>query len=582
MQKTAGTRAGAIPALNYVPDEVLIRFDEQTPHRLMAAAHAEVGAVVVHEYDSVPNLKLVKLPKGMRVQAALEYYKQIPGVHYVHPNSIHEVLTIPNDPLFGELWGLQNTGQRGGRPGADIHAPEAWAITTGDHEVVVAVLDTGIDYQHSDLAANMFRNEAECIPNGIDDDDNGVVDDCYGFNALDANSPPMDDEGHGTHVAGTIGAVGNNTLGVIGVNWNVRLLACKWLNYEGKGYDSDAIKCLDYVAMLKQRGVNIVATSNSWGGGAYNQGLRDAIDRQRQLGVLSVAAAGNSASNSDNDATPHYPSSYDVPNIIAVAATTRTDGLAWFSNVGRRTVHLGAPGTDILSTYLPDSSPVITGYQWLSGTSMATPHVSGVAALLKARYPAWDWKAIKNTIVASGDPLPALANTISGRRLNAERALTCANAPVLSRLTPISTSLVGSTGDPIQLSVLHINCDQPNGEVTVRVDPPGEQVVLHDDGQKPDQEPRDGIYTGQWTPTAAGTFTLTFPDGSVVTVTVPLQYHYEATAFRWRTIDGTTLNLGDNETSTISTPFSIRFAGARFPTLRVNSNGILWGQAKGL
>jgi subtilisin family serine protease len=367
MRKTADSRAGITHTPNYVPDEVLIRFDAQTPHRLMAAAHAEVGAAVVHEYDSVSGLKLVKLPKWMTVQAALEHYKKIPGVRYVYPNSIHEIheaLTIPNDPLFGELWGLQNTGQRGGKREADIHAPEAWDITTGNHEVVVAVLDTGIDLTHPDLDANLFRNELECNGvDGIDNDGNGIVDDCYGYNTLDENSTPMDDEGYGTHVAGTIGAVGNNTLGVVGVNWNVRLLACKWINSEGKGSESDAIKCLDYVARLKQRGVNIVATSNSWGGGSYNQGLRDAIDRQRQLGILFVAAAGNSASNSDNDAAPHYPSSYDVPNIIAVAATTRTDGLAWFSNVGRRTVHLGAPGMDILSTYLPESSPVIAGYQ---------------------------------------------------------------------------------------------------------------------------------------------------------------------------------------------------------------------------
>jgi len=244
MSELVGTRAGVIHAPASVPDEVLVQFDEQAPHSLMAAAHAEVGATVVQEYDSlVPHLKLGKIPKGMTMQAALECYKKIPGVRYVHENGIAKALTNSDDPLFGMQWGLENTGQQGGKSGADIRAPKAWDITTGDRNVVVAVLDTGIDYDHPDLAGNMFRNEVECIPNGVDDDGNGFVDDCYGINPLHQNSNPMDDNGHGTHVAGTIGAVGHHTLGVVGVNENVRLMACKWMDYKGEGKIADAIKC---------------------------------------------------------------------------------------------------------------------------------------------------------------------------------------------------------------------------------------------------------------------------------------------------------------------------------------------------
>src|SRR4029077_3549531 len=179
----------------------------------------------------------------------------------------------------------------GGTPAADIHAPEAWDITTGSSTVVVAMLDSGIDYTHPDLVANMFRNEADCNGNGIDDDGNGYVDDCYGIDLVNHDSDPMDDNQHGTHTAGTVGAAGNNGVGVVGVNWNVKLMPCKFLGASGSGSTAGAIACLDYVKMMKDRGVNIVATNNSWGGGGFSQALFDAIDMQRQRGILYIAAA---------------------------------------------------------------------------------------------------------------------------------------------------------------------------------------------------------------------------------------------------------------------------------------------------
>lgn len=359
-----------------------MRFRAGTPKLRAEAAHAAVKAQVVRSFKAVRDLELVRLPEGAAVGAALNAYRKDPAVLYAEPDYAVHVLQnplTPNDPRFPEMWNLHNTGQNGGTPGADIHAPEAWGITTGSTNLVVGVIDTGIDYNHEDLNANMFRNPLDCNNNGIDDDGNGFVDDCYGIDTFNDDSDPMDDHGHGTHVAGTIGAAGNNGIGVVGVNWQVKLLACKFINSGGWGYESDAISCLDYMATMKDRGVNLVATNNSWGGDAFSQALLDAIDSHRQRGILFIAAAGNAAS--DNDGSSLFPAGYYLPNLIAVAATDPSDSLASFSNFGRRSTHLGAPGVDILS-----STPGNT-YSTYSGTSMAAPHVTGVAALLAAQDP---------------------------------------------------------------------------------------------------------------------------------------------------------------------------------------------------
>jgi len=566
-----GAEAEGARGPKYVPNQLLVRFRAGTPRAWQEGAHAGLKAQVLRRYRSVGNLALVRLPQGMSVEEAVKLYRRDPNVLYAEPDYLLYADVIPNDTSFSELWGLHNTGQSGGTPDADIDAPAAWDLTTGSDTVVVAVIDTGIDYTHEDLAANMLQLEANCS-DGLDNDGNGHIDDCFGLDTFNADSDPMDDNGHGTHVAGTIGARGNNGVGVVGVNWRVSLLACKFVGEGGSGPTSAAIACLDYLADLKQNhGVNLVATNNSWGGGGFSQSLFDAIDAHRQLGILFIAAAGNDGT--DNDASPHFPSNYYLPNVISVAATDRNDARASFSNFGRRSVHVGAPGSSILSTTPPALGDP---YSTSSGTSMATPQVTGAAALLKAENPARDWIAIKNLILAGGDTKTSLNATVTGKRLNAFGAMTCLNSVVESRLQPVTSATTAAVGSPVTLSVLHINCAAPNGNVDVTVNPGNTTVTLVDDGAGADQEAGDGIYSGGWVPSATGTHTLTFPGGDLVTVSVLTDYTQAATAFSYRTLNKPkNLNLGDDTVGVINSPFPILFGGGSFSSVRVSSNGLL-------
>ncbi len=522
-QHTIRPGGGTTDQKPYVADEILVKFKETANPAARSLAHRTHKAAVVKRYRHVQDLERVRLSPGMSVERAIKLYKDNPEVLYAEPNYRVQKLAEPNDPLFPSQWSLQNTGQNGGLPGADIKSVDAWNITTGSSDVVVAVIDSGIDYLHPDLVANLWRNEADCNNNGVDDDGNGYIDDCYGIDTINSDSDPMDDESHGTHVAGIIGAVGNNSLGVVGVARNVKILSCKFIGADGFGTVADAIECLDYVKTMKERGTNIIASNNSWGSDGYSQALADAVTMQLTAGILFIAAGPSGIGN--NDVAPEYPSSLYLPNVISVAATDNRDCKSNFSRYGRRTVHLGAPGEDILSTTIGGT------YSMFSGTSMAAAHVTGAAVLLKAQNPSRDWRAIKNLLLAGGDfgqcPFQTLDSLITARRLDLYGSLTCSNSTVIRRLRPygIDDPIEESTvrlavGRPLLLSMLHIRCDQPNGDVSVTVNPGGEQIILRDDGNGADVAAGDGIYSAQWVPTSGGTFDLSFSNGDLVRVEV--------------------------------------------------------------
>jgi len=332
----------------------------------------------------------------------------------VEPDFLVYSSTEPNDPSFqnGSQWSLNNFGQSGGTAGADISATDAWEIRNDASSVVVGVVDTGIRTTHQDLVDNLWVNSGEIAGNGQDDDGNGVIDDVHGFNAIDDNGDPTDFDGHGTHVSGTVGAQGNNDTGVSGVSWNVQLMGLRFLGAQG-GFTSDAIEAIDYGRVA---GVDIL--NNSWGGGGFSTALFNAIQRAEDADILFVVAAGNDSSN--NDTNPAYPASYTLDSVVSVASSTRTDALSSFSNFGSNSVDLAAPGSSILSSFVTSN----TSYATLSGTSMASPHVAGAAALLRAEFPSESFAEIKARLLDTVDIIPAFSGTsLTGGRLNLLGAL---------------------------------------------------------------------------------------------------------------------------------------------------------------
>lgn len=491
----------------YVPGEVLVKFRSGISRSVARATHRSVGFRVIKRFRRI-SVDHVKIPDNRSVEDAIATYRLHPDVEYVEPNYYRHATDIPNDTFFSLMWGLHNTGQTlpgdssPGTPDADIDCPEVWDTQTGDANVVIAVLDTGVDLDHVDLADNIWSNTDEWSgdansdgfpgveavdddgdassdaesntndgidndgdglvdENGIDfrdedvmaadydqdderlvgpdgeygtgddddddialapndDDENGYIDDMNGWDFVAYSNDPDDDHSedeiyHGTHVSGTIGAVGNNGTGVTGVSWSASIMPLKILDEHGTGSVADEIKAIDYAI---DNGAQII--NASFGGGSSVSSEYSAIQSAGAAGILFVAAAGNDGR--DLDLLPVYPAGYNLANIIAVAATDNNDALASFSNYGATSVDVAAPGVKIASTKAGDS------YQYLSGTSMATPHVSGLAALIWAENPGFSYGDVKDGILNGVDVLPALTGKIlMAGRINAYNSITPAD-----------------------------------------------------------------------------------------------------------------------------------------------------------
>ena len=409
----------------FAPDRILVKTKEDAPAEVVETINRKNKAYTKKKIPRT-RVKVVKLPKELSVEEAVKRYEASPNIEYAEPDyeiRPAQAFPTPNDPRYPEIYGLNNTGTDGGLVDADIDAPEAWGVTTGDASTVVAVIDTGVDVKHPDLKNNIWVNEDEVPDNGVDDDGNGYVDDVNGWDFFNDDNSVFDaagDDRHGTHIAGTIAAEGNNDVGVTGINWQAKVMPLKFVGPE-HGSVSGAIEALNYAV------ANGATISNNSYVEPYSRAFYDAIKAADTKGHLFVAAAGNEAR--DSDVTARYPSSYDLPNIIAVAATDNKDSLASFSNFGATSVDLAAPGTSVLST-LPTGWPHTYGLG--SGTSMATPHVAGVATLVKSNRPDLDADGIKDRILSSVDPKPGLAGkTATGGRLNAAKAVGANTAPVI-------------------------------------------------------------------------------------------------------------------------------------------------------
>jgi subtilisin family serine protease len=453
------TQAQALPPVPiapggplHAPGEVLIQFKANVTQDQANGAFRQAGlGLLKHIRTPIMqdrgDIGIVRALTQLPVSVAVDLLNRLPGVEFAEPNWVATREAESNDPFYldpfspGPLWGMYGDdvpsplGPAGTTTSYGTQAEKAWAAGfTGSSEVLVGIVDGGLQLDHPDLAANIWTNPDEIPGNGIDDDGNGYVDDVHGWNAYDNNgnvSYVDDTDSHATHVAGTIGAVGGNGLGVAGVNWNVKLVPAKIF---GAGYTSDAIEAVDYLTSLKTRkGLDLVAVNHSWGGSGFSQALLDAFNRAALAGILSVASAGNNAA--DNDVTPRYPTGYDTTPvagydaIISVAAISRQGGKSSFSNYGRHSVDLGAPGGERVdvndpSLHDPDYEIVSTvppsTYGYKRGTSMAAPHVTGAIALYAAAYPQASAEQIRYDLLVTGvRPLPSLQGvTVTGGTLD--------------------------------------------------------------------------------------------------------------------------------------------------------------------
>jgi thermitase len=391
--------------------EVLVKFRAGVSEDAIDEITARFNDQVQDEIEAVPGLTVIDDRESAEANAVVAQYQILPEVEYAEPN--YEITLdqagsdsgqpVVNDPQFQEQWALAN-----------VSAFRAWLVTKGSEQIVIAVLDSGVEYTHVDLVDNIWTRPANINP--YQDRDLGTVDDVHGYNIVINNGDPMDDNGHGTNCAGIIGAACGNNLGICGVNWKTRIVPLKFLNAGGFGTVAGAIEAINYAIDRKRAGVNLRVISASWGLTQHSRALEDVIRKASEAGILFVAASGSS--NSNNDAIPHYPAGYNTRNIISVAATDRTDALASFSNYGLNSVQIAAPGKDILTTALGNE------YELRSGTSMAAPVVAGVAALTLAAHPDLSVDQLRSLLLHSVDKLSGLRGRVStSGRINAARSV---------------------------------------------------------------------------------------------------------------------------------------------------------------
>ncbi len=402
--------------------EILVKFRAGVSEDAINEITARFNDRLQDEIEAVPGLTAIDDPDNLDPVALATQYQALPEVEYAEPNyeiSLEQASSDNdhahvNDPRFEEQWALANDGRHDGKKGADISARKAWATTKGSHEIVVAVLDSGVEYTHADLVNNIWTRPADMKP--YQDRDLGTVDDVHGYNVVANNGEPMDENGHGTNCAGVIGAECENNLGVCGVNWKIQIMPLKFLNGGGFGTVLGAVQAINYAIDRRRAGVNLRIVNVSWGLTQNSRALEDVIRKAGEAEILFVAASGSS--NTDNDVSPRYPSGYKIGNVISVAATDRSDQLASFSNYGSKSVQLAAPGRDILTTALGNE------YEQHSGTSMAAPVVAAVAALTLSAHPNLSVDQLRSLLLGSVDKLPGLRGKVStGGRINAARAV---------------------------------------------------------------------------------------------------------------------------------------------------------------
>ena len=584
---TASVAVAAPPT--YVDGVVLVGYSASAPALARSTARASVGALAVQPLSrSDRNSEKLQFKAGTNIDAVIKQLLRDPNVRYAHPDYHINPVLSPNDPSYtnGTLWGMLGDASTPANAFGS-QAAEVWAEGfVGSQQVVVGVIDEGIQVNHPDLRDNIWRNPGEIAANGIDDDGNGFIDDINGWDFVNNDATVYDglDDAHGTHVAGTIGGKGNNGQGVVGVNWDVAIISAKFLGPMG-GATSDAVRAIDYLTDLKLRhGINLVATNNSWGGGGFSQALLDAINRGGDAGILFIAAAGNDFL-SNNDTLANYPSNYQCVTgtrnwdcLVAVASITSTGELSSFSNYGATSVDLGAPGSAITST-VPDST-----YASYNGTSMATPHVTGAVALCAGVDQTLSAQELRAALLGSTASTASLAGrTVSGGRLDAG-AMFPACRPPSTVVSGAPSNLVGTASGHTAVRLTWTEgvsgesyYEVERGDATcsafVKIAEIGAGAASYTaTGLQGDTAYCFQVRAGNRYPSvSAYSNTVT-----VATAPAPQPYQCRVDTYAWQdTTGGTSLGLADDAETVVALPFTWSFHGVPVQSIKVGSNGFI-------